>query len=262
MCSVPVNIGNNAIRKRIFIGLLTISFFLLGGIFLLAWWVVSRRGILINKIVLTVVTAGVISILILLGIGVLALVWSLWRTKTVQPLQNLMAGATDFLFPIALAVGRWVGLDEERIKNSFIQVSNQLVKTRVYGHNIKRVMILAPHCLQWKYCPHKITIDVNNCRDCGRCPVADLLRIAARHQAELLVVTGGTFARKVIREKRPEAIVAIACERDLTSGIQDISGLPVIGVVNERPEGPCCNTRVNLHKVEEAIQYFQKGGMT
>ena len=75
------------------------------------------------------------------------------------------------------------------------------------------------------------------------------------------MVTGGTFARKVIKEKRPEAIVAIACERDLTSGIQDIDILPVIGVVNERPEGPCCNTQVDLHKVEEAIKYFQQGGM-
>jgi len=260
MCSVPVNIGSN-IRKRIFISLLALSFLLLGGVFLLAWWVVSERGFLINKIVLTSITAASILVLILLGIGVLALVWSLWRTKTIGPLQNIMAAATNFLFPIALNVGKWIGLDEERIKNSYIQVSNQLVKTRMHGREIKRILILAPHCLQWKNCPHKITIDVNNCKSCGKCPVADLQRLAKEYQTELLVVTGGTFARKVIKEKRPEAIVAIACERDLTSGIQDIDILPVIGVVNERPEGPCSNTSVDLRKVEEAIKHFKQGGL-
>ncbi len=260
MSSVPVNISND-IRKRIFIGLMAISVLLLGCVFVLAWWVVSRRGILVNKIVLTAITAAAIFFLILLGIGVFALVWSLWRTKTIGPLQNIMSTATNLLFPIALNVGKWIGLDEERIKNSFIQVSNQLVKTRVYGHQIKRVLILAPHCLQWKLCPHKITIDIANCRACGRCPVADLQKLAGEYQTELLVVTGGTFARKVIKDKRPEAIVAIACERDLTSGIQDIEGLPVIGIINERPEGPCSNTRVNLKKVEEAIKYFQQGGL-
>ena len=260
MCSVPVKIGDN-IRKRIFISLLAISLLLLGGIFVLAWWVVSERGFLINKIVLTSFTAAVILMLVLLGIGVSALVWSLWCTKNIGPLQNIMAAATNFLFPIALKVGKWIGLDEERIKNSYIQVSNQLVRTRVHGRKIKRVLILAPHCLQWKNCPHKITIDVNNCKGCGKCPIADLLKLAREYQTELLVVTGGTFARKVIKEKRPEAIVAIACERDLTSGIQDIDILPVIGIVNERPEGPCSNTRVDLNKVKEAIKYFQKGGL-
>ena len=257
---VPVNIRDN-IRKRIFIGLLAISFLLLGGIFVLSWWVVYRRGILINKIVLTMITAALILMLIMLGVGVLALVWSLWRTKTIGPLQNLMAAATNFLFPIALKIGKWIGLDEERIKNSYIQVSNQMVKTRVYGRKIKNVLILAPHCLQWKNCPHKITIDVNNCKACGHCQVADLKKLAMDYEVGLLVVTGGTFARKVIKEKRPEAIVAIACERDLTSGIQDVDMLPVIGVVNERPEGPCSNTRVDLRKVEEAIKYFQQGGL-
>ena len=52
------------------------------------------------------------------------------------------------------------------------------------------------------------------------------------------------------------AIIAIACDRDLASGIQDASPLPVLGVLNERPCGPCFNTRVNLQDVEEAINFF------
>ncbi|MDK2835430.1 MAG: uncharacterized protein PWP21_207, partial [Thermosediminibacterales bacterium] len=64
------------------------------------------------------------------------------------------------------------------------------------------------------------------------------------------------LARKYVNEFKPDAIVAIACERDLSSGIQDTYPIPVLGVLNKRPEGPCMNTRVDLEKVEAAINYF------
>ena len=64
------------------------------------------------------------------------------------------------------------------------------------------------------------------------------------------------MARQAVKNARPKAIVAVACERDLTSGIQDVFPLPVLGVLNERPNGPCFNTRADMHKVEEAICAF------
>ena len=46
------------------------------------------------------------------------------------------------------------------------------------------------------------------------------------------------------------------CIRDRTSGIQDVFPLPVLGVLNERPFGPCFNTRVDINKLEAAILTF------
>jgi hypothetical protein len=51
-------------------------------------------------------------------------------------------------------------------------------------------------------------------------------------------------------------IIAVACERDLSSGIQDSYPLPVFGVINHRPHGPCYDTLVDLDKVEEALKLF------
>jgi hypothetical protein len=48
----------------------------------------------------------------------------------------------------------------------------------------------------------------------------------------------------------------VACERDLSSGIQDSYPLPVFGVVNYRPQGPCYDTLVDLERVEEALKTF------
>ena len=67
------------------------------------------------------------------------------------------------------------------------------------------------------------------------------------------MATGGTLARKVIVEKRPKLVIAVACERDLTSGIKDCYPLPVIGILNDRPHGPCFNTLVEMAKIEQAL---------
>ncbi|MFN3698586.1 MAG: DUF116 domain-containing protein, partial [Dictyoglomus sp.] len=66
------------------------------------------------------------------------------------------------------------------------------------------------------------------------------------------------IARKVVKDIRPDAIVAVACERDLSSGVVDTYPIPVIGILNERPHGPCFNTTVNLKKVEDAVECLLK----
>ena len=34
----------------------------------------------------------------------------------------------------------------------------------------------------------------------------------------------------------------------------DAFPIPVIGVLNQRPNGPCCNTTVDIKKVREAVE--------
>jgi hypothetical protein len=70
------------------------------------------------------------------------------------------------------------------------------------------------------------------------------------------VATGGTLARKIVVDKRPDIIIGVACERDLTSGIQDSYPLPVFGILNRRPNGPCYDTDVDLELIERGMQIF------
>ena len=86
--------------------------------------------------------------------------------------------------------------------------------------------------------------------------MGSVLGLAHKYGCKLAVATGGTLARQMVKQARPKAIVAVACERDLTSGIQDVFPLPVLGVLNERPFGPCFNTRVDIDKLEKAILVF------
>jgi hypothetical protein len=57
-------------------------------------------------------------------------------------------------------------------------------------------------------------------------------------------------------QSRPRIILAVACERDLASGIQDTYPLPVFGILNQRPNGPCLDTNVDLSQVKYWLLYF------
>ncbi|MGB9792633.1 MAG: DUF116 domain-containing protein [Thermacetogeniaceae bacterium] len=155
-------------------------------------------------------------------------------------------------------LGRVLRISRERIQGSYIEVNNQLVRTRRESFAPTEILVLAPHCLQNAECPHKITLYADNCKRCGKCQVSELLKLRDKYGVNLCFATGGTLARRFVQVYKPRAIVAIACERDLASGIQDTNPLPVLGVLNERPHGPCFNTEVNLQRVEEAILFFLK----
>jgi hypothetical protein len=246
-------------KKRVFIGLLLVSLLFFIGVIIGIIYIYYHRISTFYRYVLILAVALSFIILTLVALGLGAIVLTILSTKTYSPLQSLMIIAIKILFPTALKIGSLLNIPPELIKSSFIEVNNHLVKTRGIMVPPERILILAPHCLQKSFCPHKITNKVENCKRCGKCKVSALLELTDSYGVKLAVVPGGTLARKFVRDYRPKAIVAIACERDLTSGIQDITPIPVIGVLNMRPEGPCFNTDVNIADVERAISLFVKG---
>lgn len=243
-------------RKRLFLALILISL-CIATVSSYGIWVVSLPGLANISSYLPMILGGFLATVILaIACGVVGIILAILGFPTLGVFQGLAWSAINLLFPMAITIGKIFDVDKERTERSFIEVSNHLIKKKKITVQPDKLLIMTPHCLQQEACPYKITRDVSNCHRCGTCQIGDLANMAEKYGVHLSVVTGGTLARKVIKTIRPQAVLAIACERDLTSGIQDVFPLPVIGVLNERPFGPCCNTRVNLDKVEAAIQNF------
>jgi hypothetical protein len=168
-----------------------------------------------------------------------------------------LRGLTIKLFlPIMTLVGRGIGISKQRVRASFIKVNNEMVLAEDLSYRPDQVLMLMPHCLQNSHCMYRLTYNVDNCRRCGQCPIAGLLRLRDTYGVHLAVATGGTIARRIVVKVKPRIIIAVACERDLASGIQDIYPLPAYGVLNERPNGPCLDTQVALKRVEWALRQF------
>ena len=82
-----------------------------------------------------------------------------------------------------------------------------------------------------------------------------VLTIAGRYDVPVFVATRGQLARRVIRERRPRAVVAVACERDMMTGLRDVAGrLPVLGLTMQLPNGPCRDASIDLDKMEEWVR--------
>ncbi|HWP96212.1 MAG TPA: DUF116 domain-containing protein [Syntrophomonadaceae bacterium] len=247
-------------QKRLYVGLLGGS--LLFAIITLSmiWYLVGNRQLIVNQILLSIILAFLGGMALILMVGILSLVIMIARSKTIPSLENITQIANEILFPLTLITGKILGIQKENILRSFIEVNNYLVVAKRLFIPRSQVMILVPHCLQNSECQHKITVDINNCKGCGKCKMGDLKKYAEENHALLKVATGGTVARKYIQDLHPRGIVAIACERDLSSGIQDSGFIPIVGVLNCRPNGPCHNTDVDLEAVEAAFQCMCKGG--
>jgi hypothetical protein len=246
-------------KKRIFIGLIVFTAFLIIAVTVALYLIpyIGLRNIHPWAPEIVCVTMGtVVGVLIL---GVVLLIITLVRGKEFFFASKLRGIVVEILFPIMIVVGRLLGISKEKVQQSFVEVNNLLVRAKCNGTRIERLLLLMPHCLQFSDCAIKITSDVYKCKACGKCKIKDLVELAHKYNVHLSVATGGTLARRRVAEAKPQAIIAVACERDLTSGIQDSYPLPVIGILNDRPFGPCFNTSVDIAKVAEALEFFAGG---
>lgn len=163
----------------------------------------------------------------------------------------------NLLFPIVTYIASMLKISKDEMRRVYIKLNNEYIYSGKYNFNAEDIIILIPHCVQNNSCKLKITNDIDNCNRCGLCSVKDLVELKDKQNVKVFVATGGTLARKIIVDNKPKAVIAVACERDLTSGVQDVSKIPVLGVFNKRPNGPCFNTGVDIEDVENAIKFLR-----
>lgn len=146
--------------------------------------------------------------------------------------------ALSSIIPWTVKISSVFGISKDRMSNSILQVGNRL--TTVNQANIQRdeLLILLPRCL-----------------DPGT--REDIKKVTAKYDVDFHICAGGQMARQLLTEKRPKGVIAVACERDLMAGVQDVgAAIPVIAIANKRPEGPCRNTNINMTEMENAIRMY------
>jgi hypothetical protein len=245
--------------KWIFLVLSILSLIVLILLTFFLWYLISPRVNAMSPVLSLGVKILVLLFLVTVSGGLFLIVLSSALEKDFLFPHGEKQITMKVLFPINLFLGRLFGLSRDQVRESFIHVNNSLFKATQKRIRRDRLMILLPHCLQNFDCPHKIIADFNNCERCGECLIGEIIGLKEKYKIDLSIATGGTLARKVMVDKKPTVMVAVACERDLCSGIQDAYPIPVYGILNERPYGPCMNTCVDLERLERAVQYISDG---
>jgi hypothetical protein len=250
--------GGNSIRpqKRIVLGLLAVTILLFTIVLGILWYVpyVGLANLNRDLPLILGIVFGVLLLVVVGGLVLLALTVVLGRDLFFS--RRLRGVVIKLLLPLMSGVGKLCGVSKDRVRHSFIEINNQLVLAQHPRTTPDKLLLLMPHCLQFHECQFRITGSTLHCKRCGKCPITGLLDLSEKYGVGLAVATGGTLARRIVVERRPRLIIAVACERDLSSGIQDSYPLPVFGVINHRPHGPCYDTQVDLDRVEQALQTF------
>lgn len=148
---------------------------------------------------------------------------------------------------------------DNREAEKFLRFNNKIVLKRLKNRKINKISILLPHCLQKDSCSFKITSKIENCKKCGKCDIAEILKLKEKYSnIDIKVATGGTLARLYLKEYKPDLVLAVACKRDLISGIKDSFPLPVYGVFNEIIGSPCIDTKVSVQHITKVIEEVEK----
>lgn len=248
--------GAQTQEKRLFILLLLLTCVVMVVLAGILWWVPYVGFTSIHPrlpFLMAVIIAGIV--LFMLG-GGLTLVFTILRGKNLFFNRRIRGVVIRFLFPLLVLVGKCVGVSKDQVRRAFVAINNQLVLAETRQVRPEKLLILLPHCLQNHECDVRITGNVENCKACGKCKIKGLVTLSQKYHVSISVATGGTLARRIVKEKRPDVIIGVACERDLTSGIQDAHPIPVFGIFNKRPHGPCFDTDVDLELVEEGMITF------
>ncbi|NLK87772.1 MAG: DUF116 domain-containing protein [Clostridiaceae bacterium] len=190
----------------------------------------------------------IISIMMMVSLVIaMAAIFIALKTRRVYPFMIFPVKlGMKIVLPFALFVTDVLKNDKDMIRSLFIDINNLFVESGNIRRSPDKVLLLLPHCLQDSECSRKITNNVSNCVRCGRCKIGEIIEMAEKRGVQVFVATGGTAARNAIAKLKPEIVLSVACERDLAIGISDVSKIPVIGVLNNRPNGPCVNTTVDV----------------
>jgi len=180
------------------------------------------------------------------GLGATALVLSLWwlalflsyRTgRALLPEGLAERGPFLRLMRLTSRLAERFGR-RDWVENAAVKVYNTMALLRGRKVGTGELLLLIPRCLS------RETLD-------------GVLGIAGKYGVPVFVATRGQLARRVIRERRPRAVVAVACERDMVSGLHDVAGkVPVLGLTMTLPAGPCKDAGLDLGRLEAWVRAY------
>ena len=225
-------------NSRTFFSLAVWSALILAAGCLLGWYLAKPRFDQLSPRLSILIewSALVVGLIILLLAAIEVALLAKFRTSV------LPYAVTEKLMLSLLSKSMWLakrlGMNTDRVGNSFIKVHNMVLKGHAREVNADALLVLLPRCLQ-KEARKEVVERVNG------------------KAIRIVTVGGGEEARKAVRQYKPSLILAVACERDLVSGIRDVADkMHILAIPNKRPEGPCKNTRLTIDALEDALKFI------
>lgn len=229
------NGGDFSAPPRAFFTWLALSLGLAGAVLGGLVYLLAPRLALVWSALPGVLGWSLAALLVLAAAWVVLLVLSFYGGRALLPERGLERGPFLQFMNLTSFVARPFGR-RDWVEHAAIDIYDSLAERRRRRVGKGELLVLVPRCLS------KDSLD-------------GVLAIAGRYDVPVFVATRGQLARRAIRERRPRAVVAVACERDMMTGLRDVAGkLPVLGLTMRLPNGPCRDATLDLDVMERWVR--------
>lgn len=196
---------------------------------------------IVGKLSIALVSAFLFLILVSLLLGVILIK----KNKFILP--RLLLFATENFYVQVKKVAKAFGLGEEIVDRICIEVRNHLSAENFARVQPRDRILVLPQCLRHIKCPARLDSKIGiACRECGMCIVKEIKAEVEKLGYGFYIVPGGRFVERIVKAVKPKAALGVACCKDLSAAMREISktkcivlGVPLIH------EG-CVQTKVNL----------------
>ena len=117
-------------------------------------------------------------------------------------------------------------------------------------------VVLLPHCMRnSKQCKASDEGTFYSCVKCGCCKIAQIQKLAEElGYKKVYIMKGGKAIYNILVEQKIKAVIAVACHFEGVQGIKITDSLKVITQFIPLLKDGCCDTDVDVNKVEEIMK--------
>jgi len=191
--------------------------------------------------------AAVYITLIALAALLAAIVLGLYSFKQIL-FPNFVLFMLDLLYSPAKGICRMFSIRSTLIDEIMVEIRNG-VFLKDFREIREGKILVGPQCMRHPECKARCDPRIGYiCMGCGKCDFSRLKKECEGRGYEMFIVPGDSFVRKIVKMRRPNAALGIACFEELNESMHDLSPtLPVQGVALLR-DG-CFKTAVNVEDV-------------
>ena len=147
-----------------------------------------------------------------------------------------------------------VGVEEQELFHLYIEAKNRSMIESFAATPYNERVVLLPQCLRAKDCPAEIGNYGYECKQCGKCSVANIMKLAKELGYKgAFVLPGGSLAKNILLELKPKASLGVACSKELVMGSYLCEKVGVIGQGVQLLKDGCINTMVDMKALKEAL---------
>lgn len=148
---------------------------------------------------------------------------------------------------------------EQKYIDRLATAQNRRVHRHLAGSRPSTVLLILPRCVKLTGCRADVQHSLDQCLECGLCPLGDVARLCERFRIRPLVAFRSHIAFEMARERDPDLIIATACHDRLIKALRSVPEYPALLAPLSGMQKQCVNAGVDLEWLEDQLRRLAGG---